>query len=167
VHSVLAADPGAPSNAKVTVARPASRVPVFLRPCGAGRDAEAAQLGPLVQAPLELSEAGEGGQGRDVVPQPDGVLGTGEPADHRAEESRAVRRAEMDDRRANVPAGQCQRLLALGANLLVPPRVVQRVRQAGRPARVTSGSTDARLPRAAGASSAAPGASKISLLTAS
>lgn len=103
-----------------------------------------------------------------MVPEPDGVVGTGQPADHRAEERRAARRAEMDDRRADVPAGQRQCLVALGAYLLVPPRVVEGVRQAGgRPAAASSGSTKARLPLVTGVSSAAPGASKISLLTAS
>src|SRR5579872_2848009 len=98
----------------------AARVPVLFCSGRAWLDAEAAQLGPLAQAPLKLGEAGEGGQGRDVVPQPDGVIRAGEPADHRAEERRAVRRAEVDDRRADVLAGQRQRLLALGAYLLVP-----------------------------------------------
>ncbi|HET6185524.1 MAG TPA: hypothetical protein VFE59_00830 [Trebonia sp.] len=40
-------------------------------------------------------------------------------------------------------------------------------RPAGRPAAASSGATNARLPLVAGVSSAAPGASKISLLTAS
>jgi hypothetical protein len=40
-------------------------------------------------------------------------------------------------------------------------------RSAGRPAAASSGSTKARLPRVAGVSVAAPGESKISLLTAS
>ena len=40
-------------------------------------------------------------------------------------------------------------------------------RPAGRPAAASSGSTKARLPLVAGVSPAAPGASKISLLTAS
>ncbi len=50
-------------------------------------------------------------------------------ADYRPEEGRASWRAEPDDRRAHVPAGQRQRLLALGLDLLIPPRVSQRVGQ--------------------------------------
>jgi len=39
-----------------------------------------------------VRQAGEAGQAGDVVAEPDGVLRAGEPADHRAEERRAVRR---------------------------------------------------------------------------
>ncbi len=55
----------------------AAGVPVFLHPGCAGVYAEAAQLGPFAQAPLELGEAGEADQGRDVVPEPDGPSGPG------------------------------------------------------------------------------------------
>ena len=78
-------------------------MPVFLRPGRAWLHAEAAQLRPLAQAALELGEAGEASQAGDVVPEPDGVLRGREPADHRAEEGSALRRAEVNDRRADVP----------------------------------------------------------------
>ena len=106
-------------------------MPVLLRPGRIRVYAEAAQLGPLAQAPLELGEAGEARQAGHVVPEPDGVFRAREPADHRAEEGRALWGAELDDRRADIPAGQRQRFIALGADLLVPPRVIQRVRQPG------------------------------------
>jgi hypothetical protein len=38
---------------------------------------------------------------------------------------------ELDDRRADVLAGQGECLVALGADLVIPPRVVERVRQSG------------------------------------
>jgi hypothetical protein len=66
----------------------AAGVPVLLRAGGPGFDVEGAQLRPLAQAPLELGEAGEAGQPGDVVPEPDGVLRAGQPADDRAEERR-------------------------------------------------------------------------------
>jgi hypothetical protein len=110
-------------------------MPVFLRSCRTGLDAEAAQLGPLAQAPLELGEPGKASQGRDIVPELDGVLSIGKPADHRAEERRAARRAEVNDGRADVPAGECQGLLAFGLYVAVPPRVVKGARQAGGQAR--------------------------------
>jgi hypothetical protein len=109
----------------------AAGVPVLLRPGRVRVCAEAAQLGPLAQAPLELGEAGEARQAGHVVPEPEGVFWSREPADHRAEEGRASRGAELDDRGADVPAGRRQWLVAFGADLLVPPRVVQRVRQPG------------------------------------
>src|SRR5260370_23831462 len=65
---------------------PASTVPVFLNAGLAGANAEAAQLGPFPQAALELGEAGEGGEPDDVVPQPDRLRVTGQPADDRPEE---------------------------------------------------------------------------------
>jgi hypothetical protein len=125
----------------------------------------------------DLSLAGEVGGGRYLgalhaaacpAGEPDDVLGAGEPADYRTEERRPGRRAEVNDRRADVLAGQCQCLVALGPYLLVPPRVVEGVRQAG-------GQTcpgEQRLDEGAaalmaGVSSAAPGASKIWLLTVS
>jgi hypothetical protein len=99
----------------------AARVPVFLRPGRAGLHPEAAQLGSLAQAPLELGEAGEGGQGRDVAPEPDGILGPGEPADHRA----GATRRGIDARSAQGPMdtrSSCQ-----GG----PERAVVRVREVG------------------------------------
>src|SRR6202012_3296844 len=89
----------------------AAGLPVLLRPRVTGLKAEAAQLGTRTQAPLELGEAGKGGQRGDVVPQPDRFLRAGQPADHRPEEGGATGRAELDDRRPDVAAGQCQRLL--------------------------------------------------------
>ena len=138
-------------------------------PAVPGLHAEAAQLGPLAQAPLEFREAGEGGQGGDVVPEPDGVLRAGEPADHRAEERRAVRRAEMNDRRADVPAGQRQRLVAFGPDLARP--IARRQgrppgRRAGPPWRAAARRRRG-CPGWRRVSPAAPGASKISLLTVS
>jgi len=111
-------------------------VPVLLRPGRVRVHAEAAELGPLAQAALELGETGESGQAGHVVPEPDGVLRVGEPADDRAEESRAFRRTELDDRGADVPAGQCQRLVALGADLIVPPGVIHGAGQVGGQARL-------------------------------
>jgi hypothetical protein len=143
-------------------------VPVFLDAGGSGVEAERAQLRPLAQAALELGKAGEAGQARDVIPEPDGVLRVRQPADDRAEERRAIWRAEVEDRRPDILAGQRQRLVALGADLRIPRRVVERVRQAGRQAsRRGSGPANARLPRVAAVSAAAPGESKISPLTTS
>jgi len=80
-------------------------VPVFGAAGLAGFDAEAGQLRPLAQAAFDLGEAAEPGQRDDVVPQRDGVFLARQPADHRAEEGGALRRAELDDRRSDVPAG--------------------------------------------------------------
>jgi hypothetical protein len=72
----------------------AAAVPVLLCPGCARVHADAAQLGSLAQAALELGEAGEAGQAGDVVPEPDGVLRGREAADHRAEEGSASRGTE-------------------------------------------------------------------------
>ena len=64
---------------------PASAVPVLLDAGLAGADAEAVQLGSFSQAALELGEAGERGEPDNVVPQPDRLLVSREPADDRPE----------------------------------------------------------------------------------
>jgi hypothetical protein len=66
-----------------------------------------------------------------VVPQPAGVVGTGQPADHRAEERRVAGWLEVQDRRADVAPRQRQRLLSLRPDLVVERRVVKRFRQLG------------------------------------
>ena len=61
----------------------------------------------------------------------DGVASAGQPADHRAEERRPARRLEVQDRRADIAAGERERLLGLRADLVVERGVVERVGQFG------------------------------------
>ena len=95
----------------------ASAVPVLLDAGLAGVDAEAAQLGSFSQAPLELGEAGEGGQPDHVVPQPDRLLAGGQPTDDRPEKRGSAGRPEVDDRGTDVLAGQRERLVGLACLL--------------------------------------------------
>jgi hypothetical protein len=143
-------------------------VPVFLDLGGSGVEAERAQLRPLAQAALELGKAGEAGQARDVIPEPDGALRVRQPADDRAEERRAIWRAEMEDQRPDVLAGQRQRLVTLGAGLRIPPvSSSASARLAGKPADASSGPANARLPQVAAVQRGSTGESKISPLATS
>jgi len=71
-----------------------------------------------------------------VVPQLAGRLLSREPTDHRAEERDPVRGLEVDDRSADVFAGQYERLLAVRADLAVPGLLVQGIGQVGRQTRL-------------------------------
>ena len=64
-----------------------------------------------------------------MVPQPDRFAFAGQPADDWAEECGTGGGFEMDDRRADVLAGERERLIRLGADLGVERGVVRRVSQ--------------------------------------
>src|SRR3954467_12444782 len=103
-------------------------VPVLLLAGAARRHTEPHQLRSLAQAALELGEAGKPSQAPHVVPQLAGRLLLRKPTDHRAEERDPVRGLEVDDRSADVLAGQHQRLLTVRADLAVPGLLlVQRI----------------------------------------
>src|SRR3954452_472116 len=107
-------------------------VPVLLLAGAARWHTEPHQLRLLAQAALELGEAGEPSQAHHVVPQLAGRLLLGKSTDHRAEERDPVRGLEVDDRSADVLAGQHERLLTLRADFVVPgPLLVQRIGQVG------------------------------------
>src|ERR1700682_3647578 len=63
----------------------AAAVPVLFLANRFGVNAEAGQLGALAQAALDLGESREARQRGDVVPQFDGLVGSRQAADHRAE----------------------------------------------------------------------------------
>jgi hypothetical protein len=64
----------------------------------------------------------------------------------------------MDDRRADVPAGQRRRLVARGTDLLIPLRVVERAGQVGGQARFGEQRLgEGAAARSPAVSSAAPG----------
>src|SRR3954464_8554115 len=107
-------------------------VPVLLRAGAARRHTEPHQLRLLAKAALQLGEPGEPSQAHHVVPQLAGRLLRGKPTDHRAEERDPARGLEVDDRSADVPAGQHQRLLTVRADLLAPGLpLVQGIGQVG------------------------------------
>ena len=68
---------------------------------------------PQHEAIVAAIVARESGEADDVVPQPRGVGVAGEAADDRAEERDPVRRPEVDDRRADILAGQGKSLVGL------------------------------------------------------
>src|SRR5258705_11283084 len=76
-------------------------------------DAEAGQLGSLAQGALDLGESREARERDDVVPQFDGVVGGGQPADHRAEKRCSAGRLKVQDRRADVATRQRECFLGL------------------------------------------------------
>ena len=106
-------------------------MPVLLDAGLARVNPEAVQLGSFSQAALELGEAGEGGEPDNVVPQPDRVLVTGQPADDRPEERGPVGRPEVDDRGTDVLAGQRERLVGFGPQFTVPVGVIEGIGQRG------------------------------------
>src|SRR5215472_10433142 len=106
---------------------PASAVPVLLHAGLTGVNSEATQLGSFSQAALELSEAGEGGEPDNVVPQPDRLLATGQPTDDRPEKRGSTGRPEVDDRGTDVLARQRERLLGFRPQLAVPAGVIEGV----------------------------------------
>src|SRR3954447_9696376 len=107
-------------------------VPVLLLAGAARWHTEPNQLRLLAQAALELGEAGEPSQAHHVVPQLAGRLLLGKSTDHRAEERDPVRGLEVDDRSADVLAGEHERLLSVRADFVVPgPLFVQRIGQVG------------------------------------
>jgi hypothetical protein len=110
-------------------------VPVLLGAHGIANHAEAGQLRSLAQAALEFRETGEGRERNHVVPELDGVFFGGQPADHGAEERGPAGRLEVQDRGADITAGQCERLVSLYADLVVQPRIVQSVGKGGRQAK--------------------------------
>src|SRR3954469_23783404 len=95
-------------------------VPVLLLAGAAGRHTEPHELRLLAHAAPPLGEAGKPSQADHVVPQLAGRLLLGKPTDHRAEERDPVRGLEVDDRSADVLAGQHERLLPVRADLVVP-----------------------------------------------
>jgi hypothetical protein len=106
-------------------------VPIFFGSDLSGVDAETAELRAFAEAALEFSEAGECGQADHVVPEADGVVVARQAADDRAEERDAIRRLELDDRAADVPAGQGQGVVGLGPQLGVPASLVESLSQPG------------------------------------
>src|SRR3954452_15887437 len=107
-------------------------VPVLLLAGAARWHTEPHQLRLLAQAALELGEAGEPSQAHHVVPQLAGRLFLGKSTDHRAEERDPVRGLEVDDRSADVLAGEHERLLSPRANFVVPGLfLVQGIGQVG------------------------------------
>src|SRR3954452_1872478 len=95
-------------------------VPVLLLAGAARRHTEPHQLRLLAKGALQLGEPGEPSQAHHVVPQLAGRLLLGNPPDPRTEERAPVRGLEVDDRTADVPAGQHQRLLPVRADLVGP-----------------------------------------------
>jgi len=79
-----------------------------------------------------------------VVPQPDGLGLGGQAADHRAEERDAGRGLELDDRRPDVLAGQCEGLVRLAPDLGIVGAGLQCVGEPGRPARLGQDRLDGR-----------------------
>src|SRR5271169_246007 len=99
---------------------PAAAMPVLLDASRIGGHAEARQLRPFAQAAFQFGESGEAGQADNVVPQWAGLLLTGQPTDHRAEERHTGGWAEVNDRGADILAGQRERFSGFAAELGVP-----------------------------------------------
>ena len=128
----------------------APAVPVLLPPASPGRTPNAGSCGRSRRLRFSSANPGNDASADDVVPQLDGVLVAGQPADHRAEEGdAALGRPEVQDRRPDVLAGQGQRLVGLRADLRRrrPSSSSASASSAGRPTSARIGSTNSRVPR--------------------
>ena len=117
----------------VSLQPPAARLPLLTTPTSSSATPRARSWGSSRR--LRLSSAKPGNRARPTTwsHSSHGLVRRGQPADHRAEERGAVRRLEVQDRRADVLARQRERLVGLGLDLLVPARR-RRARRRGRPA---------------------------------
>jgi len=108
----------------------------------------------------------------DVVPQPDCLLVNGQPADDRPEKRGSAGRPEVDDRGADVLAGRRERLVGFRPQFAIPAGVIEGAGEpGGKPAWLSRGSTNLRLPRSSGPNAGAAAESNawmpIALMSAS